>query len=48
MIIKVKLKIMKNKTVIQVVYHIEADKLITFDNFDEMILTLLFIKAEPT
>lgn len=31
----------------QFVYHILDDKLYTFDNLDEIILSLLFIKHQP-
>lgn len=39
---------MKKEITIHCVYHVQADKLITFDSFEEMLLTLMFIKSEPT
>jgi hypothetical protein len=38
---------MKKETIVHVVYSVCADKLYTFESFEEMLLTLLFIKTEP-
>jgi hypothetical protein len=38
---------MKNEIIVHVVYSLYADKLYTFESFEEMLLTLLFIKTEP-
>ena len=38
---------MKNEIIVHVVYSVYADKLYTFESFEEMLLTLLFIKTEP-
>jgi hypothetical protein len=37
----------KNELTVHIVYSVQADKLYTFENFNEMLLTMLFIKAEP-
>jgi hypothetical protein len=38
---------MEKTIIVHVVYSVYADKLYTFESFEEMLLTLLFIKTEP-